>query len=898
MKRVFWLPLTRRRVADTIDAELRFHLEERIEELVALGMSRDAAAAEARRRLGDLETHRRAMRTIDEEMLNMRRRRDFGDALRRELKQAIRALARTPAFTAMTVLTLAVGLGAATAIFAILDAVVLRPLPYPHGDRLVALSSPVPGIKAAPVWGLARHEMFYFERESRTMEDLGLYNSFSATVMGDGSAYRAEQVASANVTGNLFGILGITPERGRLLTADDNRQRDPSVVLLGHGFWERRFGGDTAIVGRKIDVEGYPMTVVGVLPPNAQLPNYKVDLWMPVYTYPEMEAISNHTYNAIGRLRPGVSVSDAQRELTRLTARFPEVFPSVYPARMMQQVGFTTRVVSLREDVVGDLVTKAIWILFGAVALVLLIAAANVVNLFLVRGESRRLEVTVRGALGASAGDLAWYYLSESLVLAAGASLGAVALAWVGLRALLAAAPSSLPRLDEIHLGWPSVLFAAGCALGAGVVLGVVPLLRTRVDLSLLREGGRGATGSRRRLAVRNVLVVSQMTLALLLLASAGLLIRSLQNLRSVQPGFDPNGVLTLSLSLPNGRYNHDYRLTSAFYEQLAARTRALPGVTAAGFGGELPLESTELCTGAVVDVPGPSGERGDCVQMMQVSPGYFEALRIPLRGHAPDWSETDAGGAGAVVSGAFGNRFWPNAEAIGRGVRCCNVNGPFYRITGVTGSVRTHGLDRAPGQVVYFPMIPFAAHPGIEGMPLYMHLVVRTTPGHELALVPAITRLVNELDPQVPITEIQSMEQLLAKSLARRSFTMMLLATAAGLALLLSAVGIYGVISYVVAQRRGEIGIRMALGARAGEVRGLVVRQSLALAGVGVVIGLAMALVTTRVLGSLLFGVSPTDPLVLTGATLVLVLIAALASYAPARRASRVDPAEVLRGA
>jgi predicted permease len=899
MKRVFRLPLTKRRLSQTIDAELRFHLEERIEELVASGMSRDAATAEARRRLGDLETHRRAMRAIDEEMLMRRRRRELGDTLGRELKQATRALARTPGFTAMTVITLALGLGAATAIFAILDAVVLRPLPYPQGDRLVALSSPVPGIKAAPVWGIARHEMFFFQRESRTLEDLGLYNTFALTVMGDGGVNRAQQVPAASVTANLFGILGITPERGRLLTADDNRQRQASVVLLGHGFWERRFAGDTAILGKTIDVEGYPMTVVGVLPPNAELPDHKVDLWMPVYTYPEMEAISNHVYSAIGRLRRGVSVADAQRELTRLTARFPQAFPAVYPRHMMEQIGFTTRVVSLRDDVVGDLVTKAIWILFGAVAVVLLIAAANVVNLFLVRGESRRLEVAVRGALGASAGDLVWYYLSESLVLSAAAALGGVGLAWLGLHALLAAAPSTLPRLDEIHLGWPSVLFAAGGALAAGVVLGVVPLLRRHVDMSLLREGGRGSTGSRRRLAARNILVISQMTLALVLLASAGLLVRSLRNLRGVQPGFDPQGVITLALSLPNERYSRkgDFHMATAFYEQLATRARALPGVIAVGFGGELPLQSTELCTGAVVDVPGPSGERGDCVQMMQVSPGYFDALRIPIRGHAPDWSETDAAGAGAVVSGAFGNRFWPNADAIGRGVRCCNANGPFYRITGVTGALRTHGLDRAPGQVIYFPMIPFAQHPGIEGMPLYMHMVVRTTPGREFALVPGITRLVNELDPQVPITEISSMDQLVAKSLARRSFTMMLLATAAALALLLSAVGIYGVISYVVAQRRGEIGIRMALGARAGEVRGLVVRQSLALAGVGIAIGLALALATTRVLGSLLFGVSPTDPVVLVGATAVLLVLAALASYAPARRASRVDPAEVMRG-
>jgi putative ABC transport system permease protein len=896
LRRVFRLPLTTRRVASDVDDELQFHLEGRIDELVAAGLSRDEAAAEARLRFGDLDVHRRRMRAIDEEMLRMRRRTDLGDALSRELKHAGRALARTPSFTAMTVLTLALGIGAATAIFAILDAVVLRPLPYPHGDRLVALSSPVPGIKASPVWGVARHEMFYFERQSRTLEDVGLYNTFALTVTGDGSAHQAQQVPTASVTANLFGILGIVPERGRLLNADDNRQQRQSVVVLGHGLWERRFGADPSIIGKTIDLEGYPMMVVGIVPLDAQLPDHKVDLWMPIYTYPEMQAISNHVFNAIGKLRPGETVEDAQRELTRLTARFPDVFPNVYTPRMMQQVGFTTRVVSLRDDVVGELVTKAIWILFGAVAVVLLIAAANVVNLFLVRGESRRLEVTVRGALGASRSDLAWYYLTESALLAVGAAFGAILLAWIGLRGLVAVAPSTLPRLDEIHLGGPSVLFAAGGALGAGILLGLVPVVRSRVDLSLLREGGRGATGSRRRLAARNVLVVSQMALALVLLAGAGLLVRSLRNLRSVQPGFDPHGVMSLALSLPNARYGASYQRATAFYEQLAARTRALPGVQSVGFGGQLPLELTELCTGAVVDVPGPSGERGDCVQMMQVSPGYFETLRIPVRGRAPDWAETEAGGAGAVVSGAFANRFWPNGNALERGVRCCNANGPFYRIVGVTGPVHTHGVDRSPGQVVYFPMIPFAKNPGMEQSPVYMRMVVRTTPGHELGLVAAITRIVNELDPQVPITEVQPMEQLLATSLARRSFTMMLLATAAALALVLSAVGIYGVISYVVAQRRGEIGIRMALGAQASGVRALVVRQSLGLALVGIAIGLIAALATTRVLGALLFGVSPTDPLVLTAATLLLLLLAAVASYAPARRASRVDPVEALR--
>jgi len=828
----------------------------------------------------------------------MRKRTDLRDSLGREVKHAIRALSRAPTFTVMTVLTLALGLGAATAIFTILDAVVLRPLPYPHGDRLVAVSSPVPGIKASPVWGLARHEMFYFKQRSHLLEDLGVYRTSVGTITGHGGAHQAERVPVADVSASLFGVLSIVPERGRLLNPDDNvRALDTlDVALMSHGLWERRYGGDTAIVGKQIDLEGYPVTVVGVLPRRAQLPDLKVDLWLPQGMNPATPAISNHIFNAIGRLRPGVSIADAQRELTALTGRFPEAFPRVYTPQMMQRTGFTTRVKSLRDDVVGALVTKALWILFGAVSVVLLVAAANVANLFLVRIETRRLEAAVRSAIGASGRDLALHYLTESLALVAGAALGAMAVAWVGLRILVALAPSDLPRLDEVQLSWVSVAFTVGCALAAGIALGLLPSLRGTVDLAMLREGGRGATGSRRRLAARNVLVVSQMALALVLLTAAGLLLQSLRNLRSVEPGFDATNLMTMSVSLPNARYR-SHQLASAFFEQLSTRARALPGVISVGFGGELPLESSELCTGAVVDVPGPSGERGDCVQMMQVTPGYFEALRIPLHGRAPDWAQTDLGGASAVVSGAFADRFWPNAEAIGRGVKCCNGTPPFYRIAGVTGPVRTHGLDRSPGQVVYFPMIPFAKSPGIEGLPIFMRMVVRTASGQMNTVVPGIRRIVNEMDPQVPITDIAPMEQLLAKSLARRAFTMMLLATAAALALVLSAVGIYGVISYVVAQRRGEIGIRIALGARPTAVSTLVVRQSLALAGIGVAIGVVAALATTRLLGALLFGVSPTDPVVLASATVLLLLLAGIASYAPARRASRVDPVEALRG-
>jgi predicted permease len=892
--RLFRLPFSRRTLRDDVDAELRFHLEGRVEELIAAGMERPDAEREARARFGDLESHRRQLRAIDEEIQRMRERREIIDSLRREIRHALRALARTPAFTAMTLLTRAIGLGAATAIYAVLDAVVLRPLPYPHGDRLVSLTTPVPGITASPVWGLARHEMYHFARESRTLEAIAVFRGGESTVMGDGGAHQAERARTAEVSASIFGVLGIAPERGRLFTVDDNRVRGYGVAVLGHAYWQRRFGGDPAVVGRTIDLDGFPVTIAGVLPARAQLPDRAVDVWLPLYMPPEMPAISNHVFRSIARLRAGVNVGAAQRELAALTARFPEVFPDVYSARMMATTGFTTAVTPLRDAVVGELVARALWIVFGAVGVVLLIAAANVANLFLVRLDTRRREVALRTALGADRGHLAWYFLSESLLLTLGAAAAAAAVAWAGLRLLVALAPATLPRLDEIGLSWRGIGFCVGCALLAGVVFGSLPLVRNSADLALLREGGRGATRSRGRLAARNVLVVGQVGLALMLLAAAGLLVQSLRNLHAVRPGFDPHDVVTTSLSLPYARYD-SYERVSGFYQQLAARLAALPGVQAVGFGQELPPSVSDGCTTIVVEVPGRPGDRSDCLQMMHVSPGYFAALRIPVRGHAPDWTETAQRTGAMVVSAALAARFWPGEEAIGRGAKCCNATPPFYRITGVTGDVRTHGLDRPPGQVAYFPLLPHAGTQG-QAPPNNMEMVVRSAGADIGSLVPAIRRAVAALDPQVAVGRMEPMEAVLARSLARRSFTMVLLGIAAAMAVLLSAVGIYGVISYVVAQRRGEIGIRLALGADAGRVRALVVSQSLALALAGVLLGLGGAVLTTRLLGALLFGVSPTDPVVLAVATAAVIALGAAASYAPARRASRVDPAEALR--
>ena len=903
LRRVFRLPVTRSRAWRAVDEELRFHLEGRIAELMARGLSRADAEAQARRRFGDIETYRKQAAAIDQQIIQEQRRMDIFDAFVRETRQAARTLARTRGFTVTAVLTLGLGLGAATAIFTMLDAVVLSPLPYRDADQLVELTSPVPKMKGDTLWELARHEVFYFKANSRAFDDIGAYENTQLTVTGDASGRPAERAQTAMVTASLFNVLRVKPELGRLLLPEDNRSRRPTVLVLGHGYWQRRFGGDPSIVGRTIDVDGFPMTIVGVVPRSAQLPDVQVDLWAPAYADPSLPAWNNHTWNGIGRLRPGFTAADAQRELGPLTARLPELFPTAESQSFMRDTGFHTQVRPLRDVVVGEVMTRALWILFASVLLVLLIAGANLSNLFLVRIDARRREMAVRAALGAGRLHLALQYLAESLLIAIGAAVVAVGLAAFGLRVLLAVAPTNLPRLAEIHLSGVGIAFAIGGALLAAFALALLPVLGApALDLSLLREGGRGLTTSRRRNGARGALVVTQVALSLVLLTAAGLMVSSFRNLRAVRPGFDPRGVLTMTVALPAARYGSprqsdttSYARTSAFYERLAARIRALPGVTAVGFSEKIPLTSTWGCTGVTIEAPDPANARGDCPPTAMVSPGFFEAMGMRVNGQTLTWSGMNAHDGTMVVSRAFAQRIWPDQSALGKGLRYYGRTPPFYRISGVAEDILGEGFDKPPVAVVYFPMLPIP-DATLWGAPTEMNLAVRTRAGNPIGLTPAIRRIVTELEPQAAIANAHTMNTLVAKSMSKRSFTMLLLGIAAAMALFLSVVGLYGVISYVVGQRRGEIAIRMALGAQAAQVSRMVVAQSLRLAALGVAVGVLAALLSTRVLQSLLFGVSPTNPVLIASAALVLLAVAAAAGYAPARRASRVDPAKALR--
>ncbi len=895
LRRVFRLPAARRRARYDVEQELAFHLEGRIDDLVAAGVSRDEAEREARRRFGDFDSYRTAATTIDEQIIQEQRRMDVIDTILRELRQAARVLRRAPGFTITAIITLALGLGGATAIYTMLDAVVLRPLPYRDADQLVSLSSPVPKFKGDTLWGLARHEIFYFMDNARSIAEIGVWQNDEAAVQNE-NGLPAETVKLANVSASLMHVLGLGAARGRLFTLDDNSTRQATVVVLGNAYWKRRFGGDTAMVGRVINIEGYPFTVVGIMREGQQLPDHPVDIWMPAYVHPTMQAMNNHTWSAIGRLRPGYDAKAAERELAPLTARLPEVFPQAEPENFVRSTGFRTQVRPLRDVVVGDVMIRALWILFGSVMVVLFIAAANLSNLFLVRLDARRREMAVRAALGADRVHLAVQLFAESLIIAVAAGALAVLLAAVGLKLLLVYAPSDLPRLAEVHVSAAGVVFALGGAVLTAFVLGLAPLLgKSPLDVGLLREGGRGQTVSRRGQTVRAALVVSQVALSLVLLTASALMVRSFANLRSVKPGFDPSGVLTMVVGLPQGVYGRSGERTSTYFEQLVTQVQQLPGVKAAGLSQSIPLVGSNLCTGVNIEGAEAGQVRGDCPPVTMVSPGYFEAMGIRVAGQPLTWGAMNAHSGNMIVSRAFADHVWPGESPLNRGIKYNGTKPPWYHVSGVADDVLAAGLDQPPITIVYFPMltIPGAA---LWGVPTGMTLVVRTSIGNPTSLSNSIAKVAYQLEPQVGISNVQTMDALVAKSMSRRSFTMLLLGIAAAMALFLSVVGLYGVITYVVGQRRGEIAIRMALGAQASAVGRMVVGQSIRLTLLGIGIGVIVAIATMHVLGSLLFGVSATDPSFIAGSAALLLVVAAAAAYAPAHKASRVDPADAMR--
>jgi putative ABC transport system permease protein len=803
-----------------------------------------------------------------------------------DLSKSLRRLIRRPAVSAAVIVCLALGIGANTAVFSLVDTVLLADLPFAAPERVMAIWGEVPtlDVERQPWSG---HEFLDFRQQARSFEHLAALRSSYLNLTGDGPP---ERLLAAVNTPELFSILGIDAVEGRLFGLEDERDGE-LLVVLSESFWRSRFGSDPAAVGRSIRLNDQPHTILGVVPDDVNLGfGQQYQIWLPLSldraTLPQR---SFRGLSVLGLVAPGVDRQAAQAEMTSIIERFAREFPDLYPA----DSGFAARLSPITDEVVGDLDTKLL-VLFGFAALVLLIACVNVINLLLAQATVRQRELALRVALGAQRGDLVRGLLAESLILSLVGGLAGLGLAVVSLRLFLGLDPGSVPRLDEVSIDLRMLAFTLGVSVLVGIVAGLVPALRaSRPDLqSTFKEGEEGrstAGGAGQRL--RNALVIAEVTLATVALIGAGLMIRSYLEVRQVPPGFDPDDVLTFQIFLSPQTYPERH-LYEGFYRQLLDRLDSTPGVADVGTVNELPLGSRRFAVGTELEgyVVEP-GQAEPTVDWRPASPGYFEAMDIPLvagRGFLPT---DDAEGAPvAIVDQNLVDRYWPGQPALGRRLKLTGRPGNvavWRTVVGVVGGVKSLGLEATAREQVYTPY-PQAAFP-------YFSVVVETETAPE-ALMGDVRQVVWSLDPDQPIEALQPMAEILDQSLAaRRSFAWLM--GAFGLvALLLTAVGVYGIVTYTVTQRTSEIGIRMALGAERRSIVRMVVGRSLAVTALGVLAGIVLALLGSRLVTDLLFGTGPSDPFTFVAAAALLFALTALASYRPTRRALAVDPVTSLR--
>lgn len=820
------------------------------------------------------------------------------------LRLAARRLRRAPAFAVAAALTLALGIGGTAAVFTVVNGVLLQPLPYRRADRLVDLSHT---LQLSGVSRVDQSDATYllYRRDNRVFTDVGAYRDAAANLRlpaSDASNAPAERVNAAYITPSTLRVLKSAPARGRGFTDADAAPGAPASAIISHALWQRDFGGDPAVIGRRVTVDGVDREIVGVMPAGFDFPSAQTAVWIPLAFDPAHTKSAAFDYRGIARLRDGATLTAAQADLQRLLPQVPVVFPGRLTSGAIAVMHMAAVVRPLRDVMVSG-AARVLWIVLGSVGVLLLIACANVANLFLARAEGRQREFAVRRALGAGRAALVNDCVGEALLLSAvGGAIG-LALAGAGV-ALLERLPMSggIPRLAEAHVDAAVVAFTAGASLVAALAVSVMPALRTGGAslASLLVADGRSATGSRVRHRARRALVVAQVALALVLLAGAGLFARSFQRLEAVDPGFDAAHALSFRLALPAVAYPDAAGTARAVVTTLQA-LRAIPGVETVGVATRLPLDDEAAQDSAVFieDRPVPAGKMPDIHHMVFATPGYFAAMRIPVVAGRlfaePDPSRDPATQAReVVVSEAFADRYWTAATAVGKRIRM-NAGDPWSTIVGVVGSMHGDGLEKPPAQMVYSPLVTTSAG-GTPWTPRDVAFVVRTR-GDVDALVAPVRAAVRDAAPGLPAYHLQPMTALLANATARTTFTLMLLGIAAVMATAVGAMGIYGVIAYLVALRTREIGVRLALGAAPAEVRRMVVRRAVGDAALGVIAGLAASAVALRALAALLFDVAPTDPATLGAAAAALLLTAVAASWIPARRAAGLDPAVALRG-
>jgi putative ABC transport system permease protein len=812
----------------------------------------------------------------------------FDDALQ-DVRFGARSLRRNPGFAAIAVLTLALGIGANAAIFSVVNTVILRPLPWSEPDRAVMIWSK--WIAFDKTW-VATGEVVDYRRRAQTLSEVAAWGEGQVNLTGDGDP---ERVSSANVTSNLFSTLGVGAMMGRTFSVAEDVRNGPNVVVLGHALWSRRYAADPGIVGRTIQVNGNAYEVTGVMPPDFALPtDYQnpepTQLWLPLQMDPASMDHGSHGLYAAARLKPGVTVQQAADELHGIALAMTN--EGLYPRQMQ----FDTVVLSLTDEVVGT-VRRAIWLLFGAVAFLLLIACANVANLLLARAEGRQREIAVRAALGASGFRVMRQLLTESLVLTGIATIVGLALAFAGVRFVGWWNPANVPRVAEVAVDMRVLLFTSVVAVITSLAFSLAPAVRAlRVDLTdSLKDGAQGASSGGGRQRYRHVLVVVEMALAVVLLVGAGLMLRSLWALQRVQLGFDPSQVLTMRLSLPAASYQTPEQVVD-FYHRLVDRVRALPGVRVAGAVRALPLGSTIGDFGLRVEgfTPTPgTGAKGD---WQIATPGYLEAIgeRV-IRGRGITADDKTDTMLVALVNEEMVRRYWAGRDPIGGRFQIGGgvPNRPFVTVVGIVANVRHNGITEGVKEKFYVPHTQW--HKSIGNAIRSMTLVMKVQ-GDPQALVNPARQTIRELDTNLPVAAVRTMDEVVAATLSAPRFTGMLLGVFAALALVLSAIGIYGVLSYVVSRRTREIGIRVAIGAGRGQVLRLVLGSGVGLALVGIVLGLAAAASLSRLMTTLLHDVQPGDPATYAAVAAALTVVAIAASLIPAWRATRVDPVRALK--